>query len=204
MFRILTISLLSFICVVPFLALFHRFMGLDDGIAGYLSFFFAWLVLPIFLFRVWKEKIDPMVIPIDPEDPIMASHIDLAVRNIDKLYLALDEGKLEAFVKFPYNFDRTGEHIWGLAHQAKGDSIVVSLESSPISEIPEEMYQRMAIAKEKIEDWTLVDSKGNIQGGYTILAHAKIYERDYGTLPKEYAEHLAMYTDFSWPENSNA
>ena len=60
------------------------------------------------------------------------------------------------------------------------------------------MYERFEIPLKDIEDWMLVDSRGKTQGGYTILAHAKIYQRDYGKVPKKYLKDLERFTDFTW------
>jgi len=196
--RLLAITLLSFIAILPFLVLFNRILDVGNNLAGYLSFFFAWIVTPIVLLNCWREKPDIMVIPVKENDPIMSSYVRKSRENIERFVKGLSAGKSEAYVKFPYKFEHTTEHIWGLAHQIRNECVVVSLESTPIDDIPEEMFERLEIALEDIEDWMLVDSKGKTQGGYTILAHAKIYQRDYGKVPKKYIRDLERFTDFSW------
>lgn len=198
MFRLLVITLLSFIAIVPFLVLFNRILDVGNDLAGYLSFFFAWIVTPIFLLNIWKVPPDIMVIPVEPDDPIMKPQIEKSRKNLERFYAGLNTGKLEAYVKFPYAFEWGIENIWGLAHQIRDESIMVTVESTPIHDIPEEMYERMSVALKDIQDWMLVGSKGKTQGGYTILAHAKIYQRDYGKVPKKYIKDLERFTDFSW------
>jgi len=198
MIRLFIVILISFCSVVPFLALFHRFLELDDDIAGYLSFFFAWLVTPYILLKLWKEKPGIEVLPVDTGDPLMQEQIKIAKEQFHRFIEGLSEGRLEAFVKFPYEFEGDIEHVWGLAHSIKGDDVIVSLASDPVGSPPEEVYERLNISIKNVEDWMLLDSKGRTKGGYTMLAMARIYEREYGKLPKRYVKDLGFFDDFTW------
>jgi len=195
MLKLLVITFISFGSVVPFLVIFHRFLQLEDDVAGYISFFLGWIVLPIFLLRVWKLPPNLEALPVDINDPIMREQIDTAKREFGRFIKGLSEGKLESFIKFPYEFEEQIEHVWGVAHSIKGTSIVASLASEPASDTPDELMGRIEVPFEDIEDWMLQDSKGNIQGGYTLLGMARIYERDYGKLPKKYAKDLKPFVD---------
>lgn len=202
MFRILIVIIVSFSSVVGYLIIFHRWMGLNDDWAGYISLPLAWVVTPIILLTLWKEKPDPYVIPIDPKDPIIIEQISRSQSEINRFLVALNEDKMEAYIKFSFTFGEEVEHVWGLAHKLKDGKIITSLESDPIGEIPKEAYERIHVALEEVEDWMLVDGEGTTHGGYSNLALAKIYTREYGKLPKQYTSNLKRFADFSWPENT--
>jgi uncharacterized protein YegJ (DUF2314 family) len=184
--------------VVPFLALFHRYLGLEDDMAGYLSFFFAWILLPVILLRIWKGKPDIEVLPVDVDDPIMTEMIEKSKAEIGRFLKGLEEGKLEALIKFPLTVDDRTEHVWGIAHAKSENVIITSLASQPVGEIPEEAYERISVPLAEIEDWMLQDASGKSYGGYTMLAMAKIYEREYGKLPKKYIKDLEPFADLEW------
>lgn len=205
MLRIITITLLSFAALVPFLVIFHRLAGLEDDVAGYLSMFFAWFMTPLILLRVWRPKPGIEALPVDPDDPIMQEHVQTAQAQLDRFRRGLREGKLEAFVRFAHEFDGVTEHVWGAAHSEKEDgSFVVSLASDPVGEPDDEMLQRFSVPKHDVTDWMLADARGTTYGGYTMLAMAEIYERDYGKLPKQYQRDLRHFADFKWkPKGRN-
>lgn len=198
MIRILTITIISFASVVPFLAIFHRFLGIDDDTAGYISFALAWVITPIVLLSIWKAKPRLEVLLVDIDDPIMQEHIALSRKYLPRFIKGLEAGKQEAFIKFPHLFGDETEHVWGVAHSYKDNEIIVSIASDPVGEISEEDVGRLPVPLNKIEDWILTNEKGESQGGYTMLAMAKIYERDFGKLPKRYIKDLSQFIDFKW------
>jgi uncharacterized protein YegJ (DUF2314 family) len=122
--------------------------------------------------------------------------------ELNRFLEGLEEGKKEAYVKFPYQFGDEIEHVWGLAHTVKDGSVIASLESNPVGEVTEEVYERLSIDLDSVEDWMLVDRSGKTYGGYSILGLAKVYTRDYGKLPKAYTRDLGRFVDFTWPENA--
>jgi len=201
MFRILLITLVSFCSVVPFLVLFHRVLDVGNDLAGYISFFLAWVVTPFFLLSIWKDKVDPAVIPINQEDPIIIDQIKNSQSELHRFTEGLSEGKFEAYIKFSYKFGEEIEHVWGSAHTECENTIICSLESSPVGDLPKELHARFSVPIEDLEDWMLVDANGETYGGYSMLAHATIYERDYGKLPKYYVRHLENFHDFTWPQH---
>ncbi len=198
--RLLAITLLSFCSVVPFLVIFHRFLELDDDIAGYLSFACAWVILPAILLKVWRSKPDLETLPFEPDDPILLEQMAISKSNIKRFINGLNAGKLEAFVKFQIHCEHHAEHIWGVAHSITNDSVIISLANEPIDSPNIKVNERMHINLSEIEDWLLVDSEGKTQGGYSMYAMALIYQRDYGKLPKRYAKDLANFVDFQWEQ----
>ncbi|TCK02586.1 DUF2314 domain-containing protein [Marinobacterium mangrovicola] len=202
MFRLLAITFISFCSVVPFLMVFHRFLELDDDVAGYISFFLAWIITPAILLRIWKVPPYFEALPVDIDDPIMQEQINRAKNEFGIFISGLKDGKLESFIKFPYEIEGNTEHIWGVAHSIKGEAVIASLASDPVGETPEELLERLDVPFDDIEDWMLQDSKGLNQGGYTLLAMAKIYERDFGKLPKRYAKELEPFVDIKWNKNA--
>lgn len=160
----------------------------------------GWVVTPMMLLHFWKVKPSPDVIPVDINDPIIQDLVERSRSELNRFVNGLEEARQEAYVKFPYVFSGETEHVWGLAHSIKEGHVVVSLESNPVGEVTEEVYERLRIDMDTVEDQILVDSSGKTYGGYSILGLAKVYTRDYGKLPKSYARDLARFVDFSWPE----
>jgi len=202
MFRLIFIVLVSFCSLFPLLAITTQQFGLSDNAGAVVSVIIGWLILPTIILNLWREKPGLEVLPVDIDDPIMKQYITISKSKIDKFYIALFEGVSEAYIKFPYEFEGEVEHVWGLAHTERDDLVIISLASEPVGEMDEDVMCRIKVPKNDIEDWMLVDGKGNTQGGYTILAMAKIYERDHGKLPKRYVRDLERFTDFSWIENA--
>lgn len=202
MLRIIIISLVSMCSLFPFMMITTQYFGLNDDYGGVASIILGWIVLPLVLLKSWKVKPDLYVLPIDVDDPIMLEHIAMAKSKLERFFAGLNEGKAEAYIKFPYEFDDEIEHVWGLAHSEADDKVIVSLASDPIGAPGEEVMERVQVPKEKIEDWMLIDAKGKSQGGYTMWATAKIYKRDYGKLPKKYIREFDRFVDFSWEENA--
>jgi len=202
MLRIITIVLISFASLVPYLVIFNRWLDVGNDLAGWISVALGWIVTPILLLHFWKVKPSPEVMPVDINDPIIQELIERSRSELNRFLVGLEEGKKEAHVKFPYKFGDEIEHVWGLAHSIKDGRVIVSLESNPVGEVTEEVYERLSIDLDSLEDWMLVDRSGKTYGGYSILGLAKVYTRDYGKLPKAYARDLDRFVDFSWPENA--
>ncbi|MEL7313130.1 MAG: DUF2314 domain-containing protein [Pseudomonadota bacterium] len=197
MLRLLIIAGISLASVVPYLAIFNRWLDIGNDLAGYVSLPLAWIVTPYVLLKVWPGKPDPNVIPVDPDDPIMSAAVARARSQIERFQNGLQAGRKEAFIKFPYQFGDHTEHVWGSAHSLDGDFVIASLESMPVGELPEAVFERLRIPLDDVEDWMLVDAKGTTEGGYSTIAHAKVYERDYGPLPKHYRKQLETFVDHS-------
>jgi uncharacterized protein YegJ (DUF2314 family) len=198
MLRILIISVVSLCSLFPFMVITTQIFSLSNDTGSAVSAVMAFIVLPIILLNTWKPKPSLDVLPVDNNDPIMSEHIAIARSNLERFFNGLNEALFEAFVKFPHEFEGEIEHVWGIAHSVREDHVIVSLASEPIGEPGEEAMERMSISIKAIEDWMLVSANGETQGGYTMLGMAKIYERDYGKLPKRYAEDLKMFVDLKW------
>ncbi len=198
---VVALSLVSLGSLIPFLMIFNRWLNVGNDLAGWLAMFFAWIVTPVLLLHFWKVKPDPAVIPVHPDDPIIQECMQRSRLELARFLAGLAEGQKEAYIKFPYQFNGETEHVWGVAHSVNDGSVIVSLASTPVGDVPAEVYERLNIDLASVEDWMLVDRSGKTYGGYSMLALAKIYTRDYGTLPKAYTRDLARFVDFSWPEN---
>ncbi|MFY8274309.1 DUF2314 domain-containing protein [Pseudoalteromonas sp. SSDWG2] len=200
MLRIIVIALFSFCAFVPIFIILTQLESFDNSTAGVVAFGIAWLVLPFILLKLWRTPIDFKVLNVDKDDPVMHAQICRARAELDRFIAGLKEGKREAYVKFPYAFDNHVEHVWGVAHCAMEEGVTVSLACEPIGELNDELSQRIYVRFTDIEDWMLQDANGYTQGGYTMLAMARIYERDHGRLPSKYARDLEPFVDFPWPE----
>jgi uncharacterized protein YegJ (DUF2314 family) len=181
--------------------IFNRWLEVGNGLAGWISMILGWIVTPILLLQLWKVKPSPEVIPVNIDDPIIQELIDRSRSEINRFLSGLEEGKKEAYIKFPFEFSGETEHVWGLAHSIKEGSVITTLDSTPVGEVSEEVLERLSIDLDSIEDWMLLDRSGKTYGGYSILGLAKVYTRDYGKLPKAYTRDLERFVDFSWPEN---
>ncbi|WP_462158253.1 DUF2314 domain-containing protein [Pseudoalteromonas sp. GB56] len=200
--KLVIVAIISLISLFPFLMFTTEVCGLNDNVGAIVSVILGWVILPSIMLSFWKGRPDPSVIPVDINDPIIQELIARSRAELNRFVEALDEGKKEAYIKFPYDFGGETEHVWGLAHSLKDGNVIVSLESNPVGEVPEDVYERLSIDLESVEDWMLVDRLGKTYGGYSILGLAKIYTRDYGKLPKGYVRDLERFVDFTWPENA--
>lgn len=199
MFRLIVIGIVSLASLFPLYSFTTQQLGLNDDFGAIVSLAIGWIILPIVLLKLWPIKPNLEALPIDIDDPTMQEHIGIARSKLDFFLEGLAAGKLEAYIKFPHQFEGVVEHVWGVAHVKEDDFIVASLVSEPVGAMGEELLQRIKIKVADVEDWMLTDSKGISRGGYTILAMAKIYEKTYGKLPKRYAQDLEKFIDFSWP-----
>lgn len=200
--KLVVVAIISMVSLFPLLMFTTEVCGLNENVGVIVSVLLGWVVLPSIMHSFLKGRPDPSVIPVDMADPIIQELIDRSRAELNRFVEALDEGKKEAYIKFPYDFGGETEHVWGLAHSLKDGNVIVSLESNPVGEVPEDVYERLSIDLESVEDWMLVDRLGKTYGGYSILGLAKIYTRDYGKLPKWYVRDLDRFVDFTWPENA--
>lgn len=199
MLRILIVAILSFASFFPLLILCSQVLGVSSLVGWWIAALGGWLICPAVLLATWRAKPDIQTMAIAMSDPIMLQHIAKAREELPRFLAGLQAGKLEAFIKFPYEFSGAIEHVWGVAHVQQDQQIVVSLASTPVGDSPEALQARIAIAIDAIEDWMLVDSQGATQGGYTLLATLLIYQRDHGTVPRKYVQQIAGFVDFSYP-----
>lgn len=83
--------------------------------------------------RVFPDAFE--AIPIANDDPLMEAATERARKELPRFRRGVAEGGKEAFIKFPLR-SRMGnvEHIWGLVHTLKGDSISVTLANDPIED----------------------------------------------------------------------
>ncbi len=200
--RLIVVAIISLISLFPFLFFTTEVCGLSDNAGAVVSVIISWVALPSLMLTFWRAPPDPSVMPVDIHDPIMQVQINRAKSELNRFIDGLNEGELDAYIKFPYKFEGQTEHVWGVAHSYQDGVFVVSLASEPVGEPGQEMRSRIKINESDLEDWTLTDSAGNTKGGFTMLAMARLYEKNYGNLPKAYTQNLSRYVDFNWPENS--
>ncbi|MCW9017051.1 MAG: DUF2314 domain-containing protein, partial [Kangiellaceae bacterium] len=160
MFRLIVIGIVSLASLFPLYSFTTQQLGLNDDLGAVVSLAIGWIILPIVLLKLWKLKPDLEALPVDIDDPTMQEHIAIAKSKLDFFLEGLAAGKLEAYIKFPYEFDGVIEHIWGVAHAENDGYVVTSLASEPVGEMDEELLERIKIKIGDIEDWMLTDSKG--------------------------------------------
>ncbi|MGQ4583907.1 DUF2314 domain-containing protein [Lysobacter sp. F60174L2] len=195
--RLLAIAVLSLLSMVPALSVTHGLLGLDDDVSGVIALVAAFLVTPSLLLYLWRAKPGFDALPVDPSDVVMREQVERARREIGRLLDGLDKGVMEAFVKFPLPVEDTIEHVWGMAHSHDNGAVIVSLASTPVAGLSEDMLGRRPVPAADIEDWMLRDASGKTYGGYTNLALARIYRREYGKLPRGIRKEFALFVDFS-------
>ena len=155
--------------------------------------FLGLLVLAMGWQRLFPNYYAP--IPVDHQDPLMQEAMAHARRELPRLRAGVDEGRKQAFVKFPLK-SASGEieHIWGVVHSLGADAAQVSLVNEPVNK-PESQDPRFSVPFADIEDWTLVDGAGVIDGVYTHVALARLYKREKGFLPHAMRKELAAFRD---------
>lgn len=195
--RLLVIAVLSLLSMVPALSITHGLLGLGSDASGVIALIVAAFVTPSLLLYFWRGKPGFEAIPVDPSDLIMREQVERSRREISRLLDGLDKGVMEAFVKFPMSVDENIEHVWGVAHSHSSNAVVVSLASNPVGGMTEDMLSRRSVPMEDIEDWMLQDAAGRTYGGYTMLALVRIYQREYGKLPRRMRREFAHFVDFS-------
>lgn len=193
--RLLVIALVSLLMLVPFLAFTHRFLGWDDDVAGIVSMVLAFVLTPMLLLRLWREKPGFEALPVDPHDPVMLEQVARARRELPRFLEGLGENRLEAYIKFPLVVNGGTEHVWGVAHAHVDGTFVTSLASTPVAGLEPELLNRLSIPIGDVEDWMLQDAAGKTFGGYTHLALARIYQREYGRMPRRMRKDLEAFVD---------
>jgi len=193
--RLLAIALISLLALVPALAVTHRFMGLGSDVSGVISMIFAFLVTPALLLRIWRDKPGFDALPVDRDDPVMLEQVARAKRELGRFLEGLNQNRMEAFIKFPLAVHGDTEHVWGVAHSFSDGVFVTSLASNPVGGLSDEMLNRIRVPVDDLEDWMLQDAAGKTYGGYTMLALARIYEREYGRLPRKIRKELEPFVD---------
>ena len=143
---------------------------------------------------------EPPPIPIETGDPIMEQAMQQARREWHRFERGLAEGKREALVKFPL---KTGfgdnEHVWAVAHSIDNGEVVASIASEIVGDEAEVKNERQRVPVSEIEDWLLVDDGGRMEGGFTQIAMAKIYQRDKGYVPYAIRQTLPNMVDLNDP-----
>jgi uncharacterized protein YegJ (DUF2314 family) len=195
MLRLLVIGVSAIVLFFPAYALLHPFLG-EDWAAG-VAIFLMYIGFPALMLRLWKTYPPLEAVPIEPNDPTMAEHVQRAKREFDRFKKGIQEGRKNAFVKYPVSTRDGTEHVWGIAHALNGDEVIVSLASTPVGNLAdaESRDSRNSVPVAEIEDWLLVDNAGKCEGGYTNLALAKIYRRLHGKVPKKYLRDLECFVD---------
>lgn len=194
--RLLAIALLSMLSMVPALTVTHGLLGLSNDTSGVLSLVVAFLVTPALLLHFWRHKPGFEALPVEPTDPIMLGQVERSRSEIGRFIEGLSQGKLEAYIKFPLTVQGNTEHVWGVAHSFSGEVFVASLASTPVGGVTDKMLNRLSVRLDEVEDWMLQDAAGKAYGGYTMLAMARIYEREYGRLPRKMRKEFAHFADF--------
>lgn len=201
MLRNLTLALIGFVAFLPCLYLLKNLAGLPQQPAFWLALLISWLGLPLLISRIWRTKPDLAALVVDADEPLMLAQVRRAQQQLPRFLTGLEQGELEAYIKYPQAFADETEHLWALAHERRGEEIIVSLASEPLTAVDPALPARQRVRLDDIEDWMLIDSQGKTQGGYTVLAMAQIYQRDYGSLPAAYVRDLQDFSDFRWPED---
>lgn len=167
--------------------------------------FFVVLVIFIgsFYYKKYLIKPDFHTITIDNDDPLIQAQIEVSKKQIHRFVDGLGQGKLEAMIKFPLATDKDGKRVWGVAHTQKSDNIIASVDDIVVdSNNADENIERLSIPIKDIEDWMLIEKSGKTHGGYSVLAHAQIYEKKHGKLPAKYAKKFKSFVDISWPSTT--
>ncbi len=173
--------------------------AVSDGRWSYLgACVFGGFVAMVGLGRLFPGQPPPL--PIETGEPLMEAAMERARREFTRFERGLAEGKREALVKYAM---KTGycdnEHVWAIAHAIDDGSIITSLASEPVGNVDVKV-ERKRIPLSEIEDWLLIGEDGRIEGGFTQIAMARIFQRDKGYVPYAIRKGLSDFVDVDYAE----
>ncbi len=143
--------------------------------------------------RMMPVKYSPIFL--DPGEPDVQSAIARARSELDRFRDGVKYSQKEASARFCLpTADGHNEHIWGAVHKIAGNSALVSVPIEP-GKPPSLADPRSEISLDELEDWMLVDSYGQTEGGYTLVAMARKYLRYKGYIPRGLRLQLAKFVD---------
>lgn len=132
---------------------------------------------------------------LDPSEPDLQAAIARARSEIERFRDGVKYSQKEAQARFCLpTADGHNEHVWGAVHKITGNSMLVSLATGP-NKRPSLADPRAELSLDELEDWILIDTHGNREGGYTHVAMAKKYLRYKGYIPRGLRLQLAKFVD---------
>jgi|GEM_PF-4231018 len=197
MSRLLIVAVVSLLAFFPAFVIAFEVFNLNEDYSALLAIAVSWCLLPWYWLKKWSGKPDILTLQISQDDPIMRESEVLAKQNLSRFIQGVKDSKDEASVRFHYQFGDDSEVLWGPVHKIEDNSVYTSVDD--YAETTQQIVRlRRKIALDDVLDWMLTDEQGRSQGGYSMLATAKIYQQRYGRLPKPYIDELTHYTDFSF------
>lgn len=200
MLRLISISLICLGFSVGIFFGFQFYLELSQNQSLAAGVAIGCILLPSVLLKIWRHKPKFSVFKADPKDPIMLEQAAVSKREIRKFLKGIETGKLDAFVKISHEIKGKNEQVWVRVISIDNNEVFAVLSIEPKLKIGKPKETSLQIPLDNIEDWTLITSRGEIYGGYSNLAIARIYERDHGRLPDEEIEELNNYLDFEWSQ----
>jgi len=134
-------------------------------------------------------------LPTDPDDPLLQEARDKARESLPQmldLYGDFPEQTLVK-IKFITNSDQV-EYLWGELKEIQGNEARIFLATPPISHSGK-LDRNMVVEIDKLEDWQVTDTDGNIYGGFSQRAMFKIARQNFGKLPRKLARIEELYKD---------
>jgi uncharacterized protein YegJ (DUF2314 family) len=136
-------------------------------------------------------KYPPLVI--DDEDPAMLAATEKARASLKRFRTLFEGEPKETQVKVPFetNGGRT-EHLWAEVIGLAATSITVRYLTPPVSHTGKlERVHEHPISD--IEDWVVINERGEIQGGYTQRVMFERAREQWGRLPPELEKQASRY-----------
>lgn len=132
---------------------------------------------------------------LDPSEPDVQAAIARARAELERFRDGVKYNQKEAKARFCLpTADGHNEHIWGAVHKIVGNKALVSIPVEP-GKRASLTDPRSEISLDELEDWMLIDSYGQTEGGYTHVAMARKYLRYKGYIPRGLRLQLAKFVD---------
>jgi uncharacterized protein YegJ (DUF2314 family) len=118
------------------------------------------------------------IVEVSDDDPLMKQAVEKARRDWPKFVAAYEAGAGENFsVKAPVTHAGRTEFIWVSVTAFEGDSIYGELGNDPGNLGALKLGSKVSVPVADLNDWCYIDSKGNLTGGFTIMAVQKASRR---------------------------
>jgi hypothetical protein len=147
----------------------------------------------------FRDEIDPALMALPTDDPLVQESISRARAQLDAVRLQLGRNDREIHLKFGLTTPEGSlEHIWCVAHHLdEADNVTLSLANEPVAKLELE-GSRFVRPLAGLEDFHIALEEGKALGGYSLVAMAQHAARTGKRLPASFRANLEACS--AWEE----